>query len=136
MTTLSAARPAMTAARARRNRRTTSVLTYLAALAVGVFSVFPLFWMVLTSVKPQSEIVTPEPVWWPSSFEFDRYPYVAYSTGLTNFELALAMMRLGCVNAYALGSGATTTMAFDGKLLNRPSRRGSPDGTRRPPPVR
>ena len=49
-----------------------------------------------------------------------------YSTGLTNFELALAMMRLGCVTAYSLGSGATSTMAFDGKLLNRPSRRGEP----------
>jgi hypothetical protein len=44
-----------------------------------------------------------------------------YSTGLTNFELALAMMRLGCVTASALDSGASTTMAFDGKLLNRSS---------------
>jgi hypothetical protein len=44
-----------------------------------------------------------------------------YSAGLTNFELALAMMRLGCVTASALGSGGSTTMAFDGKLLNRPS---------------
>jgi Phosphodiester glycosidase len=47
-----------------------------------------------------------------------------YSTGLTNFELALTMMRLGCVTASALDSGAAATMAFDGKLLNRPSRRG------------
>jgi hypothetical protein len=47
-----------------------------------------------------------------------------YSTGLTNFELALAMMRLGCVTASALDSGAAATMAFDGKLLNRPSSRG------------
>jgi hypothetical protein len=47
-----------------------------------------------------------------------------YSTGLTNFELALAMMRLGCVTASALDSGGSTTMAFDGKLLNRPSNRG------------
>jgi hypothetical protein len=47
-----------------------------------------------------------------------------YSTGLTNFEVALTMMRLGCVSAYALGSGGAATMAFDGKLLNRPSRRG------------
>jgi hypothetical protein len=47
-----------------------------------------------------------------------------YSTGLTNFELALAMMRLGCVTASALDSGGSTTMAFDGKLLNRPSDRG------------
>jgi hypothetical protein len=44
-----------------------------------------------------------------------------YSTGLSNFELALAMMRLGCVTASALDSGGSTTMAFDGKLLNRPS---------------
>jgi Phosphodiester glycosidase len=47
-----------------------------------------------------------------------------YSTGLTNFELALTMMRLGCVTASALDSGGSTTMAFDGKLLNRPSDRG------------
>ena len=47
-----------------------------------------------------------------------------YSTGLTNFELALTMMRLGCVTASALDSGGSTTMAFDGKLLNQPSDRG------------
>jgi hypothetical protein len=47
-----------------------------------------------------------------------------YSTGLTNFELALAMARLGCVTASALDGGGSTTMAFDGKLLNRPSDRG------------
>jgi hypothetical protein len=44
-----------------------------------------------------------------------------YSTGLTNFELALTMMRLGCATASALDAGGSTTMAFDGKLLNRPS---------------
>ncbi len=47
-----------------------------------------------------------------------------YSTGLTNFELALLMMRLGAVTASALDIGGSTTMAFDGKLLNRPSDRG------------
>jgi hypothetical protein len=46
-----------------------------------------------------------------------------YSTGLTNFELALAMMRLGCVTASALASGPTATVAFDGKVLNRPPAR-------------
>ena len=47
-----------------------------------------------------------------------------YSAGLTNFELALTMMRLGCVTASALDSGGSATLAFDGKLLNRPSDRG------------
>ncbi|MDQ5822335.1 MAG: phosphodiester glycosidase family protein, partial [Actinomycetota bacterium] len=44
-----------------------------------------------------------------------------YSVGMTNFELALTMMRLGCVTASGLDGGGSTTMAFDGVLLNRPS---------------
>ncbi len=44
-----------------------------------------------------------------------------YSVGLTNFELAQALVRLGAVTGMALDSGGSTTMAFDGKLLNRPS---------------
>jgi hypothetical protein len=47
-----------------------------------------------------------------------------YSTGLTNFELAQTMVRLRAVTASALDAGGSTTMAFDGKLLNRPSDRG------------
>ena len=46
---------------------------------------------------------------------------LGYSVGLTNFELAQAMVRLGAVTASALDSGGSTTVAFDGKLLNRPS---------------
>jgi hypothetical protein len=46
-----------------------------------------------------------------------------YSVGMTNFELAQAMARLGAVTASALDAGGSTTMAFDGKLLNRPSDR-------------
>ena len=55
-----------------------------------------------------------------------------YSTGLTNFELAQQMVRLGAVTASALDSGTSSTMAFDGRLLNRPSdpagERGVADG--------
>ena len=44
-----------------------------------------------------------------------------YSVGLTNFELAQAMVRLGVATGSALDSGGSSTLAFDGKLLNRPS---------------
>ena len=44
-----------------------------------------------------------------------------YSVGMTNFELAQALVRLGAVTGMALDSGGSTTMAFDGTLLNRPS---------------
>jgi flagellar hook assembly protein FlgD len=51
-----------------------------------------------------------------------------YSTGMTNFEMAQTMVRLGAVTASALDSGGSTTMSFDGKVLNRPS---DPGGERR-----
>jgi Phosphodiester glycosidase/FlgD Ig-like domain len=44
-----------------------------------------------------------------------------YSVGMTNFELALTLVRLGAVTGAALGSGTATTMAFDGTLLDQPS---------------
>jgi hypothetical protein len=44
-----------------------------------------------------------------------------YSVGMSNFELALALVRLGAVTASALDAGGSTTMAFEGSLLNRPS---------------
>jgi hypothetical protein len=47
-----------------------------------------------------------------------------YSVGMTNWELAQAMVRLGAVTASSLDAGGSTTMAFEGKLLNRPSDRG------------
>jgi hypothetical protein len=44
-----------------------------------------------------------------------------YSAGMTNFELAQTMLRLGAVTASALDAGGSSTMAFDGQLLSRPS---------------
>jgi hypothetical protein len=44
-----------------------------------------------------------------------------YSVGVTNFELGQTMARLGVVEAMALDSGGSSTMAFNGTLLNRPA---------------
>ena len=43
-----------------------------------------------------------------------------YSVGLTSFELAQTLVRLGAVTAAGVGSGPAVTVAFDGTLLNRP----------------
>jgi len=45
----------------------------------------------------------------------------AYSAGMTNFELAVAMVHLGAVTAMGLGTGPFAGMAFDGTLLTRPA---------------
>ena len=46
---------------------------------------------------------------------------LGYSTGMTNFELAQTLVRLGAVTGYALAGGGAATMAADGRLLNRPT---------------
>jgi hypothetical protein len=50
-----------------------------------------------------------------------------YSVGMTNFEFAQALVRLGAVQAMALDSGGSSTLAFAGTVLNSPS-----DGKERP----
>jgi exopolysaccharide biosynthesis protein len=49
------------------------------------------------------------------------------SVGMTNFELAQALVRYGAVRGMGLDGGGSSTMAFDGSVLNSPS-----DGRERP----
>jgi hypothetical protein len=44
-----------------------------------------------------------------------------YSVGMTNFELAQTLVRLGAVTASGFDGGGSSTLAFDGRILNRPS---------------
>jgi hypothetical protein len=44
-----------------------------------------------------------------------------WSIGITNWDLAQTLVRYGCMTGFALDSGGSTTIAFDGKVLNRPS---------------
>jgi flagellar hook assembly protein FlgD len=45
----------------------------------------------------------------------------AYSIGMSSYELAVELSRLGAVTAYGLGAGPGAGLAFDGDLLTRPS---------------
>ncbi|NLY42868.1 MAG: phosphodiester glycosidase family protein [Clostridiaceae bacterium] len=47
-----------------------------------------------------------------------------YSIGLTGDELARYLLSLGINNAIMLDGGASTTMVWDGRIVNRPSYRG------------
>jgi len=44
-----------------------------------------------------------------------------YSVGMTNFELAQTLQRLGAVRGMALDGGGSSTLAFEGTVLNSPS---------------
>ena len=44
-----------------------------------------------------------------------------WSIGITNWDLAQTLVRYRCMSGFALDSGGSTTVAFEGKVLNRPS---------------
>src|SRR5262245_1960548 len=50
-----------------------------------------------------------------------------FSVGMTNFELAQTLVRFGAVRGMGLDGGGSSTLAFDGTVLNSPS-----DGKERP----
>jgi flagellar hook assembly protein FlgD len=45
----------------------------------------------------------------------------SYSIGMSTYELAVELSRLGATTAFGLGSGSAAGIAFDGQLLTRPS---------------
>ena len=50
----------------------------------------------------------------------------SYSIGMSNYELAVELVRLGATTAFGLGAGSAAGLAFDGRLLTRPSGRTAP----------
>src|SRR5215213_3971631 len=51
-------------------------LMYAAMIAISAFAVFPIYWIVITSLKPRSEIYTRTPDLWPSDPQWDQYTRV------------------------------------------------------------
>jgi ABC-type glycerol-3-phosphate transport system permease component len=49
---------------------------YVAGLVVAVFSLFPIYYMVVTSLKPRSEIYSRTPDLWPSDPQWSQYANV------------------------------------------------------------
>src|SRR3954469_1331453 len=49
---------------------------YVAMGAVSLFALFPVYWVVITSLKPRSEIYTRTPDLWPSDPQWSQYPHV------------------------------------------------------------
>jgi ABC-type glycerol-3-phosphate transport system permease component len=91
-------------------RRAAGVATYVAATAIALFCGGPFAWMLLTSLKPDSEIFSRTPVLWPSHPLFGRYAEVlrsGFGRALVNSAIVatattLAGLAVASLAAYAL----------------------------------
>jgi len=70
-------------------RRVVSVLLAVAAIVVFVASVFPVYWMVNTSLQPNSEARGSELHFWPDNATIENYTSVIFGSGRVPFLPAL-----------------------------------------------
>jgi len=62
-----------------RRRPAATVALYAAAALVGLFAVMPFLWMLLTSIKPEGEILRRTPSLWTAHPQFGRYSDVLHA---------------------------------------------------------
>lgn len=67
---------------ARPRRLSSRILLNLAAVIVILFSVFPVYWMVNTSLLPASAVRSSTPHWWPDQFTLSNYQTALGDAGL------------------------------------------------------
>jgi len=79
---------------------------YGVAALMALFAGFPLAWMVLTSIKPDREIVTAVPTVWPSVVEVDAYLRLFETTNFAAYF----------VNSITVAGSATLLTVFVGTL--------------------
>lgn len=55
------------------SKRAETLLVYIIVAAGALAFIFPFYWMIITSVKPNSELFVWPPTLWPRQFEFNHY---------------------------------------------------------------
>jgi ABC-type glycerol-3-phosphate transport system permease component len=71
---------------------------YTAALAITAFALLPFYWMVLTAVKTDADIITETPVFWPDEFNLDRFG-IAFDRGFGDALRSSLLVATGTVVA-------------------------------------
>ena len=113
----------MTEAAARRTLRVNAagvVITILTLIAAIIWA-FPLYWAIVTTLKPEFEVVEPGVRLWPKTFTVEAYGYVLTHTSIglwylnslvTSGAVALLVIVMGAACGYAISQ-----LRFPGRTL-------------------
>lgn len=105
MSTSMSASPAQAVSQAAAPRRRTNpgkiarrAGTTILALLFCVVWFFPVYWMIITAVKPRDEIMTTTPVFWPTHLSFDNFIVAVTQTSfLTNLKNSVVVTAISIV---------------------------------------
>lgn len=99
---------------AKRVRKIKTLIQYVLAIIVMLVVMFPLYWMLISSVKSQEEILLLEPTLWPREFHFENYINVFqranfgkyyYNTIVMTAGLLISQIITGIFAAYGFSKG-------------------------------
>ena len=102
-------------------RRVGQAIRFLLALTITVIMIFPLFWMLSTSLKTEAEVMGSQLVFWPEKMQLENFTYVIEKVPFFRYMLNTAVVTamqmasellLGIMAAYAFSKGK-----FHGKHL-------------------
>lgn len=99
----------------RRNiERVQVALQYIVAGAITLVALFPIYWMIISSLKTSTELLLPVPTLWPRDFQWanfpnvlNRAPFMRYllNTLITTFFIMLGEVVIGVLAAYGFSKG-------------------------------
>jgi ABC-type glycerol-3-phosphate transport system permease component len=84
---------------------------YVAMIAVSAFALFPVYWVLITSLKPRREIYTRTPDLWPSDPQWHTYPDVL-GAGHIGRALMNSLIVAGTTTVICLVVGAMAAYAL------------------------
>ncbi|HLK58258.1 MAG TPA: carbohydrate ABC transporter permease [Chthonomonadaceae bacterium] len=88
-------------------------LMHLALMAASVLFIFPLVWLIMTSLKPVEDTMKVPPVWIPKVFHFENYPQAfVYQSDQLGYIPFLVYARNTLVLAILTVSGAVASNAL------------------------
>ena len=99
-----------------------SILTHAALIAVSVAMLYPLFWMLAASFRPEAEIFTAKGLW-PSEWSLDAYSRgwnglrVSFGTFFVNSMMISVLSVCGNVMACSMAAYAFARLQFRGRRL-------------------
>ena len=93
--------------------------TTILALLFCVVWFFPVYWMIITAVKPRDEIMTTTPVFWPTHLSFDNFivavTQISFLTNLKNSVVVTAISIVLSIIIAFFACAALTLYRFRGR---------------------
>ncbi len=104
-----------------RQRPWTRTIVHVLLIAGSLVFIFPVLWMLSTSLKPIEQTLTPEPVWIPRPVEWQNYAatikYIPFFRYALNTVLICTLATIGTTLSSALVAFSFTRLEWPGRNL-------------------